>query len=285
MLTVNGNTKIFAVLGNPLEHSLSPVMYNAAFSALGMNSIYVALQVKRDQLGDAVQGLKALGIQGGNVTIPFKEEIMPYLDELTKEARLIGAVNTFYWEEDRLWGDNTDGAGFLAALQKVTPNLLDYTGTLLLGAGGAARAVGVALALAGIKNFTIVNRHRERAKELASLLESLGSIVSIRNWQGQGLKEAFSENRLVVNTTPLGMSPQKKESPPVEEKWFNKGQLVIDLIYKPQETLFLQKAKARGCETLNGMSMLLAQGILAFEKWSGQKAPKEVMAQALERWV
>lgn len=285
MLMVNGKTKIFAVLGNPIEHSLSPVMYNAAFSALGANSIYVALQVEKSSLAEAVQGLKALGIQGGNVTIPFKEEIKSYLDELTQEARLMGAVNTFYWEEGCLWGDNTDGAGFLLALQKVAPSVLNCKGTLLLGAGGAARAVGVALALAGMKNFTIVNRSREKAKELASLLESLGAIVSIRSWQGDGLKEAFSENRLVVNTTPVGMFPREKECPSVEDKWFVKGQLVVDLIYKPRETLFLQKAKARGCQTLNGLSMLLEQGILAFEKWSGRKAPREVMVRELERWA
>lgn len=285
MLTVNGKTKVFALLGNPLEHTLSPAMYNAAFSALGMNSIYLGLKVEKDKLEDAVQGLKALGIRGGNVTLPFKEEIQLYLDKLTKEARLIGAVNTFYWKENRLWGDNTDGAGFLAAMQDVKLNIFDCKGTLLLGAGGAARAVGVALALAGIKNFTIVNRNRERAKELAILLESLGSIVSIRSWEDPGLKEAFLENKLVVNATPLGLLPQKKVSLPVEEKWFVKGQLVVDLIYKPRETLFLQKAKARGCQTLNGLPMLLEQGILAFEKWSGQKAPREVMVKELERWT
>ncbi|MGI6588346.1 MAG: shikimate dehydrogenase [Peptococcia bacterium] len=284
MLKVNGKTKVFAVLGNPLEHTLSPVMYNAAFSALGMNSIYVALKVEKNKLKNAVQGIKALGIQGGNVTIPFKEKITPYLDELTKEARVIGAVNTFYWDEGCLWGDNTDGSGFLVALQQAKFKLTPSQGVLLLGAGGAARAVGVALALTGIKNFTIVNRNREKAKELADLLEKLGSIVSLRSWQGQGLKEAFSENKLVVNTTPLGMFPQE-EGPPVEEKWFAKGQFVVDLIYNPQETLFLQKAKARGCYTLNGLLMLWAQGVLAFEKWSGQKAPEKVMAEELKRWV
>ncbi|HHY06303.1 MAG TPA: shikimate dehydrogenase [Clostridia bacterium] len=285
MSSVNGKTKVFAVLGNPIEHSLSPVMYNAAFSELGMNSIYVALKVEKDKLKDAIRGLKALGIQGGNVTIPFKEKIISHLDELTTEARLIGAVNTFYWEEGRLWGDNTDGAGFLVALRRANFDFAPSKSVLLLGAGGAARAVGVALALAGIKNFTIVNRNREKAEGLANLLEKLGSIVSLRSWQGQGLKDAFSENKLVVNTTPLGMFPQEEEGPPVEEKWFAKGQLVVDLIYKPQETLFLQKAKAHGCQTLNGLSTLWAQGVLAFERWSGQKAPADIMAQELKRWV
>ena len=281
-ISVNGRTKVFAVLGDPIEQSLSPVMYNAAFSALGMDCIYIALKVGKNQMAEAVQGLKALGIQGGNVTMPLKKEIIPYLDELTKEAQLIRAVNTFYWKEGRLWGDNTDGLGFHLALQEREPNLIKSKGTLLLGAGSAARAVGVALALAGKKNFTIVNRNRENAKDLASLLESLGAIASVRNWEDERLKETFAENALLVNTTPLEMF--KKESRPVEEKWFSKGQIVVDLIYKPRETVFLQKAKARGCQTYNGLPMLLAQGMLAFEKWSGQKAPQGVMAKELARW-
>lgn len=285
MLKVNGETKVFAVLGNPIRHTLSPAMYNAAFSALGINGVYVALEVVKDQLADAVKGLKALGIQGGNVTIPFKEEISLYLDGVTEEARLIGAVNTFYWEKGELWGHNTDGAGFIRALQKVKPEVLHDKGVLLLGAGGAARAVAVALALAGIKNFTIVNRNRERGKELSSLLTRLGATVSVRDWENEGLKEAFRENRLLINTTPLGMPPYEKECPLVNEKWLRKEMFVVDLIYKPRETLLLQNAKARGCQTLNGLAMLLEQGILSFERWSGQQAPVEVMTRELERWV
>jgi len=286
MISVNGKTKVFAVLGNPIEQSLSPVMYNAAFAALQMNCVYTALEVEQMQLGEAVQGLRALGIQGGNVTMPFKKEIIPYFDELTQEARLIGAVNTFYWQEGRLWGDNTDGSGFLSALLDTNPNLLESKETtLLLGAGGAARAIGVTLALAGMKNFTIVNRTRENAKELASLLERLGAIVSVRDWHADGLRDAFAENRMLVNTTSLGMFPQEQESLPIEEKWFAKGQFVVDLIYKPRETIFLRKAKTRGCQTHNGLQMLLHQGMIAFEKWAGCKAPREVMLKELERWA
>ncbi|MGI6145476.1 MAG: shikimate dehydrogenase [Clostridia bacterium] len=285
MIAVNGKTKVFAVLGDPIEHSLSPAMYNAAFKALGMDCIYIALKVGKNQLAEAVQGLKALGIQGGNVTMPLKKEIIPYLDELTKEAQLIGAVNTFYWKEGRLWGDNTDGLGFYLALQEREPNLVKTEGILLLGAGSAARAVAVALALAGKKNFTIVNRNSENAKDLAVLLESLGANARVTNWEDERLKEIFAENVLLINATPLGMFPQEKESLPVEEKWFSKGQIVVDLIYQPRETVFLQKAKARGCHTYNGLPMLLAQGMLAFEKWSGRKAPKEVMSNELERWA
>ncbi|HHX97212.1 MAG TPA: shikimate dehydrogenase [Clostridia bacterium] len=285
MNDINEKTKVYALLGNPVEHSLSPVMYNAAFRELGLNSVYVAFNVEPDLLAEAVQGIRAQGIQGGNVTRPFKEAILPYLDELSVEARLIGAVNTFYWEEGCLWGDNTDGAGFIVALRRVDFDFSPSQSVLLLGAGGAARAVGVALALAGMKNFTIVNRQREKAENLAKLLERLGGIVSLRNWEGANLREVFSENKLVVNTTPLGMTAVDQAGPPIEEKWFVKGQLVVDLIYNPLETEFLKKAAARGCQTLNGLSTLWAQGVLAFERWTKKEAPAEVMATELQRWL
>jgi shikimate dehydrogenase len=285
MLNVNGETKVFAILGNPIQHTLSPVMYNTAFSALKINGIYVTMEVAKEQLADAVKGLRALGIQGGNVTLPFKREISAYLDGITEEARLIGAVNTFYWKKDKLWGHNTDGAGFIRALQKVKPEVLHDKGVLILGAGGAARAVAVALTLAGMKNFTIVNRNKKRGKELSALLAKLGAIVSVRDWKSEGLQEVFRENRLLINTTPLGMPPHEKEYPPFNEKWLSKEMFVVDLIYKPRETLLLRKAKARGCETLNGLPMLLEQGILSFERWAGHSAPVEVMRSVLERWV
>lgn len=285
MSKVIQKTKRFALLGNPLEHSLSPQMYNAAFAAENLDCHYLTLQIEKEQLQETVEGFQKEGIAGGNVTYPFKEAIVPFMDELTTEASLSGAVNTFYWSEDRLWGDNTDGAGFIVALKQAEFKFSPYKSVLILGAGGAARAMSVALALVGIKNFTIINRSRERAEDLATLLEKLGAIVSIRSWQSSGLKDAFSENKLVVNTTPLGMLSLKEEGPPVQEKWFAKGQLVVDLIYRPQETLFLQKARARGCRTLNGLSTLWAQGVLAFERWAGQKAPAEVMWQELKRWV
>jgi shikimate dehydrogenase len=294
---VNGATKVYAILGNPLGHTLSPAMHNAAFAALKMNAVYLALQVEKHNLAEAVKGIRALGIQGGNVTIPFKEAIIPYLDGITEEARLIGAVNTFYWDENGqgLWGDNTDGAGFLVALGEKSPVILqEEQGAVLLGAGGAARAVAVALALAGMKELTIVNRDQARGEVLAARLDKLGMKASVRAWPEKGLqvgleeelKEDFRKSRLIINTTPLGMSPHEEECPPVDVEWLCQEHLVVDLIYRPKETRLLQKARVRGCQTLNGLPMLLAQGVLSFQRWAGGvAAPVEVMAKELERWV
>lgn len=314
MCSVDGATQIYAVLGNPIGHTLSPAMYNAAFRKLQMNSIYVAFRVGKNRLEEAVRGIKALGIRGGNVTIPLKEAIIPYLDGLTEEARLIGAVNTFYWAEGKesgagLWGDNTDGAGFLAAIRKVNPQILRERSAVMFGAGGAARAVAVALALAGMKELTILNRQRAKAVALAERLEKLGMKVNVRFWpteapkdeegqraasaangskqgeQAADLRELFQRSGLVVNTTPLGMAPQAEGCPPLDEAWLHPQQLVVDLIYRPRETLFLRKAREAGCQTLNGLSMLLAQGALSFQRWADTDAPVEVMAKELERWV
>lgn len=308
---VNGATKVYAILGNPLGHTLSPAMHNAAFAALKMNAVYLALQVEKHNLAEAVKGIRALGIQGGNVTIPFKEAIIPYLDGLTEEARLIGAVNTFYWDENGqgLWGDNTDGAGFLAALGEKSPAILqEEQGAVLLGAGGAARAVAVALALAGMKELTIVNRDQVRGEVLAARLGKLGMKATVRAWPEKGIqekskeeykeeykkerkeqkeefRELFRKNRLIINTTPLGMSPYEEECPPLDAEWLHQEHLVVDLIYRPRETRLLQRARVRGCQTLNGLPMLLAQGVLSFQKWAGAAAPVEVMAEELERWV
>lgn len=301
-IPVDGTTPVFAVLGNPIGHSLSPAMYNAAFRALRMNSIYVALPADHQRPADVVKGIRALGLRGGNVTIPLKEAIVPFLDGITEEARLIGAVNTFYWvpesgQNERgqsgqgakaLWGDNTDGAGFLAAIRKVRPQILRERSALLLGAGGAARAVAVSLALAGLKELTIINRNLEKAATLAGQAEKLGMKVQIRSWsleEEQDFKELFRDSALIVNTTPLGMSPQEEACPPIKEAWLHSRQLVVDLIYRPRETVFLGKAKAAGCQTLNGLSMLLEQGVLSFQRWAGKPAPVEIMARELERWV
>ena len=260
---VKGTTKVFAVLGHPIGHTLSPVMYNAAFRELKMNSIYVALDVEKDRLEEAVKGIKALGMQGGNVTIPLKEAIIPYLDGITEEARLIGAVNTFYWKEgEKLWGDNTDGAGFLAAGRKAEPQLCGKS-AVILGAGGAARAVAVALARAGMGELTLVNRNLEKAVTLAEQLEKLGAKVYVRSWpKGEAVKRAATEEKptgrsetgadleelvkrsgLVVNTTPLGMAPHEEACPPLDLALLHPGQLVVDLIYRPKETLFYGRLK------------------------------------------
>ena len=284
MKNVNAETRVFAILGNPVAHSLSPGMYNEAFAYLGMNSIYVAFKVAEDSLGQAVAGMKSLGVWGGNVTIPLKEKIIPYLDGITEEARLIGAVNTFRREEDKLMGTNTDGVGFIKALTKAYPDALTRKKALLLGAGGSARAVAAALALAGIKEITVINRNIDKARDLAQTLEKAGAAASCLRWGEAGLADAFRDSKLVINTTSLGMAPHIGDAPPYDSAWLSPRHLVVDLIYRPARTRFLREAGERGCQTMNGLGMLLEQGVLTFEYWyPGATAPVEVMARELER--
>jgi len=282
-LKINGETNIFAVLGNPIAHSLSPDMYNAAFEHLHMNCAYVAFSVEEDRLGQAVDGIRSLGIQGGNVTIPFKEKIMPFLDCVTEEARLMGAVNTFYHKNNKMCGANTDGPGFIKALTKAYPDGLSGKRALVLGAGGSARAVAVSLALTGTEEITIINRNINKAFSLARVLEETGAKATCLEWNDARVEDTFKGSGLIINTTPLGMAPRVELAPAVEPSWFLPHQLVVDLIYRPARTLFLSRAKERGCRTMNGMGMLLEQGVLAFELWSGAQAPVEVMARELER--
>lgn len=285
MEQIDGTTKVYAILGQPIRQTLSPVMYNAAFSALGYKGVYIACAVPENGLAEAVQGIRALNIRGGNVTIPFKEKIIPYLDGVTAEARLIGAVNTLFWEQDKLLGANTDGAGFLKALQQIEPDVLKFPGAVILGAGGAARAVAVTLALAGLKEIFIVNRDKGKATSLVATLTGLGCSAQVIEWENPMLTEILTRLPLLINTTPLGMAPADQGLPPLNYSGLSSQHLVVDLIYKPGETLFLQKAKAQGCRTMNGLGMLLEQGVLSFRLWSGQEAPATVMAKALERWL
>jgi shikimate dehydrogenase len=260
-------------------------MYNAAFGHLGENSVYLACRVTGGKLAEAVAGLKALGFRGGNVTIPFKEQVIPLLDGISEEAGLIGAVNTLYWRDGRLWGDNTDGPGFIRALEQVEPRFREYGSALLLGAGGSARAVAVHLALAGIKKVTVVNRTPSKALELVRLLEKLGVQAKWLDWEDLSLGEAAAGSRIIINTTPLGMSPQTAGCPAIDFSRLGREHLAVDLIYKPRETLFLKRAGEQGCRTMNGLGMLLEQGVLSFELWSGLKAPAGVMKRELERWL
>ncbi len=285
-MDINGKTRIFAILGNPIAHTLSPAMYNAAFESLNKNCIYLALKVEKDRLEQAVDGLRALGVRGGNVTIPFKEKIIPYLDSISKEARLIGAVNTLYRDaDDRLCGTNTDGLGFIKALRQKEAETLNMKGAVILGSGGSARAIAVSLALAGMKEIILVNRDFGKAHALAATLVQLGANPRCLDWSNPALAEMVRGTPLIINTTPLGMEPKVEKMPPVETDWFSPNHLVVDLIYKPAETMLLQEAKKHGAKTMNGSGMLLEQALLSFKIFSGSNAPVEVMTHELERWL
>jgi shikimate dehydrogenase len=282
-MPIDGRTSLAFLLGHPVAHSLSPAMHQAAFAAAGLNAAYLPWDVTPRRFAAAVAGLRSLeNFLGANVTVPHKEAVGPLLDGRTAEAEAIGAVNTLWRDGERLLGDNTDGAGFLAALAEAWPDRDLSRPAVLLGAGGAARAVAVSLARAGAQEIILANRTVARARDLGEFLAARFPVSRVRieglhpAWRPEGIPPAS----LLVNTSAVGLHA---EDPPL----FDYGSLdpslaVCDLIYAPPETPLLRAAAAQGCRTLNGLGMLLHQGALAFARWTGLPAPTDAMRSALQ---
>ncbi len=262
---INGHTKIYGILGRPVTHSLSPAMHNAAFRELGLNAVYVAFPVT--DLAQAVAGLRGLSIQGVSVTIPFKEEIIPLLDELDPQAARIGAVNIIVNRDGRLVGYNTDWLGALQALKAKTKLAGEHV--LLLGAGGAARAIAFGILEEGGK-VTLTDVDAPRAAALARDLQ----VAAIPLDAVDQCPAA-----ILVNATPVGMEP-KVDDIPINPDLLGRYPLVMDIVYQPLETRLLREAQARGAATLDGLQMLIHQATAQFELWTGMAAPLEIMSQA-----
>lgn len=269
---------LYGLLGYPLGHTLSPRLHNAALRWAGLDGTYVALPVPPERLAGALAGVRAWQLPGLNVTVPHKTAVMPFLDGLTPQARQIGAVNTLYWEGDRLMGDNTDYQGFLESL----PDLAwpDLTATVL-GAGGAARAVVAALSARGAAVIHVAARRPDQAAALRAALapESPGQAAGLD--EAGPLRELLGRTRLLVNTTPVGMHGGS----PLDEAQLAclpAGAFVYDLIYNPAETPMLAMARARGLATQNGLEMLLCQAAAAFERWTGRRPPLEVLRASVQ---
>lgn len=278
----------YALLGWPVGHSLSPAMHNAAFREQGIQAIYVALAVPPEELDEAVRGLASLGFGGANVTIPHKEAVLGYLDEVTPEALLIGAVNTIVCRDGRLTGHNTDGQGFLRHLYAEG---IDPAGqnAVILGAGGAARAVAAALAGAGVRTLVVAGRTPERAEAVAGLARRAASAAGMEveaapvALPSREAELALADAHLVVNCTPVGMAPATGESPlPDGLGGLRPGTVVYDTVYRPPQTRLLRDARARALVTIGGLGMLVHQGALAWELWFGRPGPVPVMWAAAE---
>jgi shikimate dehydrogenase len=269
------------LLGWPLGHSVSPAMHDAAFAALGLAGRYELLPVPPQGLAGLVGSLAAEGFRGVNVTIPHKQAVMPLMDGLSDAARLIGAVNTVVVGPDgRLHGDNTDWLGFLHPLDARGVELAGKS-ALLLGAGGAARAVVYALAQRGIAHIAILNRTRARAEELAAHARALNLSSAIHPSSFPIHPSSFIlHHSLIINTTPLGMFPHPEASPWPADLPFPPGCLVYDLVYRPERTALLRQAAAAGCPVQGGLEMLVVQGAAAFERWTGQAPPLPAMMAA-----
>jgi len=281
-LTITANTKFLGIMGYPVAHSLSPTMHNAAFINSGLDWVYLTFAVSPGQLVDALRGLKALGMIGANVTIPHKEEAALHVDELSPEAKLIGAVNVLGVKEGRLIGHNTDGIGFLQSLQQNAQFTVKGSKVLILGAGGAARAIALTLASFGAAQIGIANRTWQRGMDLAQVVKhSTGVEARGLNLEPMDLEPWVKEADLIVQASSVGMHPESEELKWFNPQWLSAQTLVCDLIYNPSPTRFLKLASARGCRTLDGLGMLLYQGAQGFTWWTGLEAPVGVMQQAL----
>lgn len=269
-MNISGKTRIIALLGYPVEHSISPQMHNAAFEHLNIPYCYVAFPVRNELLSDAVRAIKAFNLAGVNVTVPHKENVIPLLDEVDKEASLIGAVNTIVNKDGRLTGYNTDGMGFMQSLLEEGIQV-EGKDILIVGAGGASKAISYYLSEKASKLFLFdVDKGKEQA--LINYLVSLGRTVYSPDSLGMA-----SAMDIIINATPLGL--KDKDLPPLDLNLIHSRQVVADLIYK--ETPLLKAASQKGCYTFNGMGMLLWQGVFAFELWTGIKPPVHVMKKAL----
>lgn len=277
---INGSTKKVGVMGWPISHTLSPLIHNAAFAAAGLNYAYLPCAVKPEELDRAVAGLSALGFAGMNVTIPHKVNVMQYLDEIEPSARMTGAVNTIVVREGRLIGCNTDAEGFIASL-KAQGVAVQGGNALLLGAGGAARAVVCGLVSHGIRALTVAARDKQKAVDFIADFQALAPINGV-SFSDQDYTQALAAADLVINCTPIGMSPEIDETPPLDWQALRSEAVVCDLVYNPLETRLLAEARQRGHKTVGGLGMLIEQGAIAFEKWTGVQAPREIMIQAVQ---
>lgn len=270
--------QLIALLGHPVAHSKSPLMHNLAFHTLGLPYRYLAFDVHPAHLAVAVQGLKALGFRGANVTVPHKIEVMPLLDDITPLAKQIGAVNTLYYDGGRLVGDNTDGQGYIASLLHEYPHLRLHEMTIgIVGAGGAARAVAYTLAHYGVKKMYITNRSGEKATALANGLLPLTDIEPVKM---DAFATVTNKLNLLIQTTSVGMSPHDAASI-VPRSWLHPDMIVSDLVYNPLHTRLLSDAREVGAKTHTGIGMLVHQGARAFELWTGEKPPVDAMRNLL----
>ncbi len=271
-MKIDGKTLLYALIGHPVAHSFSPELHSRQLEKNKLNALYLAFDVKPDQLEEALKGLLALGVKGVNVTVPYKEKVIPFLGGLSERARLTGAVNTLLVQDGKFYGENTDGAGFLASLKEEKKFSAEGKKIIIIGAGGAARGVGVSLAMAGAEKIIFLNRDLNKARELAFLLEKECGLESEAfDYQKKPLpQEEVPSADLIINATSLGMHPHEEEKAVFPYSLIHKKQLVCDLIYNPKETLFLKEAKERGASTMNGSGMLYQQAALAFELWTGK---------------
>ncbi|MBW4597244.1 MAG: shikimate dehydrogenase [Brasilonema angustatum HA4187-MV1] len=283
---ITGKTKLLGVIGYPVEHSLSPVMHNAALTHLGLNYVYVPFPIEPQNLEIAIQGFAAVGVVGFNITIPHKQTILPLLSEISLIAKAIGAVNTVSRKDNKWIGTNTDGEGFLAPLRTRYNQDWSQTVAVILGNGGAARAVVAGCAELGCEKIFVVGRNAQKLEEFQKSWGDFRESHNLHVHTWDSLPKLIPQANLLVNTTPIGMYPKVEESPLSAEEMANlpAGAIAYDLIYTPNPTKFLKQAQQVGAIAIDGLEMLVQQGAAALKIWLQQDTvPVEVMRQALRQ--
>lgn len=278
-------TRLICLLGSPVAHSVSPMMHNTAFEALSLPYRYLCFDIKENQISEAVKALKLFDARGFNCTMPLKTAVVPFCDELSPAARLMGAVNTVVIEDGRLLGHNTDGTGYMQSVKEAGYSIIGEKMTLL-GAGGAATAICVQAALDGVKEITIFSRPGERFVKMEELAEKLiketECDISVKELSDrEALEESLSASKILTNATSAGMAPHEDICPIPEELLLPRDLIVSDIIYNPRQTKLLRMADRSGCPSFNGMCMLLYQGAAAFKIWTDQEMPVELVK---EKW-
>lgn len=281
-MKIKGTTKLLGIIGDPIEHSKSPLMQNAVIASLNLDYVYIPFEVKKEDLETVFKGFKAIKLQGFNVTIPHKENVIPLLTKITECAKKIGAVNTVWLTQEGWHGTNTDIDGFIAPLKSLNRHWNKII-PVILGAGGASRAVVVGCEQLGCQEIKVVGRNLEKLKAFKASFgnSNLKCEISVHLWDD--LTDLIAHSDLVINTTPIGMYPNIDNSPLTKEQHqlMKQEAIAYDLIYTPRPTLFLEEAQKQGITIIDGSEMLVQQGAVGFEIWTGKKAPIEIMRQAL----
>ena len=281
MAEKNYRAELVGVFGDPVDGNPTCVLEEAGFAAAGLNWRYLTCRVAVEDLTDAIRGMRALGMRGVNLTMPHKIEVIQHLDELSEAARIIGAVNTVINRGGRLIGENTDGKGFVRSLTDEGVSLAGRTVTIL-GAGGAAKAIGVECALAGAKKLNIINRTPSRGEALVKTIrENTSAQASYLPWQGAA--PIPEDTDILINATCVGLFPHADQCPDIRYEDIAPGIIACDVVFNPAMPLFLQKAADRGAKVVTGLGMLVNQGALNFELWTGVKAPRDIMFDALKK--
>ena len=286
---ISGKTKLTGFFAKPASHSLSPLMHNLAFSHWGIEAVYLAFEVDQTNLRQAVESIRTLDMLGVNVSMPNKTGVLAYLDQLSPEAELIGAVNTIVHQEQRLIGYNTDGMGFVRSVNE-TGHPIKNQKIVVLGAGGAAKAIVVQMALEGAQEITIYKRLNATFLPLkeyfVKVSEKTGCPIRLHDYADESqLALDLSQANLLINATDIGMGSKKDQLPIADVKLLHSQLAVFDLIYSPSETRLIQEAKKMGIKAYNGLGMLIHQGAIAFELWTHREMPVQNIREQLEQEV